>query len=150
MCDPSDGVLQCGDKPAGFCCIAGATRFILSTNTQLTSAPGGGTTTHILYAAQGNPPNYCAIVLNTDTACARTSASGTAQSGSYSWRSFGRRSEAIEATASTDCSLADTFYISDGDQTYVAPTFDNSTIDHILSLGRAERIVWAKENGKAV
>lgn len=148
MCDGSDGLFQCGDAPAGLCCGISSTRFILSTNTQLTSAPGPGTTTHILGGAQGG--NLCAITLNTDTACARTSVSDTAQGGSYSWRSHGRRSAEIEYAAAAECLQPDTFQISDGDKTYVAPTVDNTTIHYLLSLGRTARIDWAKENGKAI
>ncbi|KAJ9130537.1 hypothetical protein NKR19_g9854 [Coniochaeta hoffmannii] len=153
MCDGSDGLWQCGNASPGQCCSIGATSFILSTNTQLTSAPGGGRTTHIIHGAQSG--NLCAIVLNSDPACAKTSESMTAQGGSYSWRSNSagrlRRGEDVEVAASAgeECLRPDTFHIVDGARTYVAAV-DNTTISYVASLDREAKLAWAKENGEAL
>ena len=158
MCDDSDGHLECTNAPAGLCCFV-RNSFILSTNTQLTSAPGPGDVTHQLFAAQGLPPNqnFCAVLLNQDRACAKTSQSGTAQAGSYRFTPHQRlarlaRTEGFpdqeENTADKNCLQPDVFKITDGNTVYSAPMND-TTIAHVLSLGRAEKIEWAKQNGKA-
>lgn len=149
QCDGSDGLFQCGDTTPGTCCSVGATSFILSTNTQITSSPGGGATTHIITAAQNG--NLCAITLNSDPACARTSQSDTAQGGTWAWQPFTRMaSRDTERSAGEDCLSPDTFQITDGEKTYSASTAGDGTIEHLLSLARAEQLEWAKAHGKVI